>query len=84
MEGDSVLVKKKYPVMGKDMGEYVGQAAARPGDGGLPDGLVRSGVAAVPSQPPPKIGGVMWSYWKTYFLLLDRQLRNSSVTVKYQ
>ena len=35
------------------MGENVGQAAARPGDGGLPDVLLRSGAAAVPSQPPP-------------------------------
>ena len=66
------------------MGQNVGQAMARPGDGSLPDVLVRSGAAAVPSQLPPMMGGVMWSYWRPYFLLLDRQLRNSSATVKYQ
>ena len=66
------------------MRENVGQAAAGPGDVGLPYGLVWRGAAAVPSQPPPRMGGVMWGYGKPYFLLLDRKWRNSSVTVKYQ
>ena len=39
------------------MGENVGQAVARPGDAGLLDGLVGSGAAAVPSQPP--------TWWET-------------------
>ena len=56
------------------------KAAARPGDGGLPDGLVGS-AATVPSQPPPMMGGLVWSYWRFYFMLRDSQLRNSSVTV---
>ena len=59
------------------------KAAARPGEGGLPDGLVRS-AAAVPSQPPSMMEGMMWNYWRPYFLLLDKQFRNSNVKVKYQ
>ena len=66
------------------MGDNVGQAAARPGEAGLLDGLLGSGAAAVPSQPPPKMGGVMRGYWKSYFFFLGKELRNSSVTVKYQ
>ena len=67
---------KKYPVksIGYGRGMWVG----------LPGGFVGSGAAAVPSQPPPKMGGVMWGYWKPYFLLLGKELRNSSVTVKHQ
>ena len=41
-------------------------------------------AAAVQSQPPSKMRGAMWGYGKPYFLLLGRELRNFSVTVKYQ
>ena len=63
--------------------ENVGQAAVGPGDVGLLCGLMRSGATAVLSQPPPRMEGMMWSYWRSYFLLLDRQLRDFNVTVKY-
>ena len=62
----------------------VGQAVARPGDGGLPDVLLRSGTAAVPFLPPPVMEGRVWNPWRSLSLLLDRQLRDSSVKVKYQ
>ena len=66
------------------MGENVGQAAARPGDGGLPDVWLRSGTVAVPLLPPPVMEGRVWNPWRSLSLLLERQLRDSSVKVKCQ
>ena len=62
--------------------DNVGQEAVGPDDVGLFCGLMRRGATAVPTQTPPMLEGMKGGYWRSYLLLLDRQLRDSNVTVK--
>ena len=64
------------------MGENVGQA----GRGQVMPAILMGwwGVGQRQYHHNLHHGRGMWGYWKPYFLLLGKELRNSSVTVKYQ